>query len=367
MTGTQRRFVVLVGSAIALSCLIGAPGSAEAADPAIVIVDEQPEIRVTPYWPEGSAEDSGCDRPDRAWRPFGDRRFDHRVTVLLRNDSAQDRTLSMAIVTRDGESHPLAVCNGDVLAAGESRVVVARAGALDGVALGSAIVVTASSADSVLSATSVTSTSVLPHSAKYWAALALAVAAGAAVTALGVAMCWSGLRSPIKTDKGWKLGDSWATTITAAGALLTTTLGASGLLEELAPTANGPRLVALGLAFGALAVIAPIATSAFATFTVEAVDDKQPGVLTAQTRPTGLSLLAGGSLTVVGIFGQLTLVGLLLSELDTDEWTRTASAVLLFLAMALVAVYALRTWHSLTVLAGSTDGKTASRSVSPGL
>lgn len=350
---------------------------ATAADPAISIVDEKPELRIVPFWPDKSPTDP-CATTEGAILPFEggmglkDEHFNYVVQLLLRNDSTETRSISVTILNGDarggfvpgticvrgGGSYRVAQGSERQLVPGEARYF--RTVALDRAhsVTHAAVQVTAqdvAGAAKALQSTAILDVDLMPHSEKYWAVLLTAVVLGGVVGAIGAARCGgSNLKSSIKADAAWKLSDSWATTVSAAGAVLTTILGASGLLDEVAPTVNVPRIVGLSLVFGALAVVAPIVTTAGAHFKGRK-DDKDPRRVVAVMSPTVWSMLLGGTLTVIGVFGQLALIVLLLEDVQTTTWTKVVADCLILAAAVAVAIYAWRTWRSLAQAAPPAD------------
>src|SRR5438552_3342765 len=66
--------------------------------------------------------------------------------------------------------------------------------------------------------------------------------------------------SPTRTlgEINWSFSDSWASTLTAVGALLGTIVGTSGAVAENADPLSGKALVGLNLLFGFLVLLSPV-------------------------------------------------------------------------------------------------------------
>ena len=137
------------------------------------------------------------------------------------------------------------------------------------------------------------------------------------------------LRFPAPGAK-WE-AKSWATTLTAAGALLGTVLG--GVTFPSYPEQiSKESLVNLNLLFGALVVIGPFLFQTLRKGTVAEKDRK------AERFGTNLTLLLTSTVTLWAVFGELAAVALLTWELVSTEWL---AAILVF-ALVLLAFGAAR-------------------------
>lgn len=124
---------------------------------------------------------------------------------------------------------------------------------------------------------------------------------------------------------------SWATTLTAAGALLGTVLG--GVTFPSYPEQiSKESLVNLNLLFGALVVIGPFLFQALRRRTVDEKDRK------AERFGTNLTLLMTSAVTLWAVFGQLAAFALLTWELISAEWL----AAIIVVALVLLAISAAR-------------------------
>src|SRR5438874_1354013 len=75
----------------------------------------------------------------------------------------------------------------------------------------------------------------------------------------------------------WSFSDSWASNLTALGALLGTILAASGVIPKGASPLSTRGLAGLSLLFGFLVLLAPVLYSAFARVAPLLPDDTGEG------------------------------------------------------------------------------------------
>jgi hypothetical protein len=134
----------------------------------------------------------------------------------------------------------------------------------------------------------------------------------------------------------WSFTDSWASTLTAVGALLGTILATSGIIAQDAEPLTSNALTGLNLFFGALVVIAPLVFSAAQKAEPPQAKDESP-------RYKGFiwSLLLACFLTIWGVLGELGTLFLLLREVEAGFFH--ASVMWVFtavLGVAVVAVFA---------------------------
>jgi len=144
--------------------------------------------------------------------------------------------------------------------------------------------------------------------------------------------------SPVHTDAAWSFSDSWATNITVIGALLTTILGATDILNEILPGVSLTRFSALSLVFGVIATGAPLVYILFGHR--EEVD--QSGTKTEVTRGTAGGLIAAAALTSVAVVGQLRTIGLLVQIATSDSTVKATLLGLLIAAGVAIGLYAVR-------------------------
>jgi hypothetical protein len=157
-----------------------------------------------------------------------------------------------------------------------------------------------------------------------------------------VALCWSKLRSDHKLadplgEVEWSFTDSWASMLTAVGALLGTILATSGILPMNAEPLSSNALTGLNLFFGALVVIAPLIFSAVQMVQPPVKDDEGP-------RYKGFvwGFLLACLLTIWGVLGELGTLFLLLREVEAgffNEPVMWLFAAVLFAAIVAVFVY----------------------------
>jgi uncharacterized membrane protein len=156
------------------------------------------------------------------------------------------------------------------------------------------------------------------------------------------------LSSPIYAAASWTFKDSWATNITAAGAIVGTFLSASGSVTSLFPGVPLYRFTLANAACGALVVIVPLLV-AVASFKVQ--NEKTP--------PTGQAIVAsfgavvlGGAFTMFAVGAEFALFGVLIDVSGaTGGWT-IVFLVILSLGALIILVYALTTTSR---LASSSD------------
>jgi hypothetical protein len=175
------------------------------------------------------------------------------------------------------------------------------------------------------------------------------VAAGL-MAAVASAKTWHWLKNPAPSPK-WSFG-SWATHLTAVGALLGTVLG-SASLPKTPKQIDKTSLVALSLLFGAVVVIAP--------FVFEAV--RRPAATSPKQGEGGTGfvwvLLLSCALTLGAVIGEITTLGLAAWEITGGG----ASGVLLEVGLGILGVLALY-YVSVTALeAALTDWMAAAQLV----
>lgn len=141
---------------------------------------------------------------------------------------------------------------------------------------------------------------------------------------------------------------SWATTLTAAGALLGTVLG--GVTFPPYPEQiSKESLVNLNLFFGALVVIGPFLFQVLRRRTVSEGDRK------AERFGTNLTLLLTSTVTLWAVFGQLAAFALLAWELISTEWVAAIIVVALVLLTLGAARYFFLTMSEAVIRNWSTE------------
>lgn len=150
------------------------------------------------------------------------------------------------------------------------------------------------------------------------------------------------LDSPLPPDLDFK--ESFASTVTLAGAILATVLAASVLPDETTILSK-EAFVALNLIFGVGIVVAGLVYAALQQAIWVPVKD-DPTKEQRKMQGTVGAFLAASLITLWAVFGELFVVWLLLEELGQDEGFSGASLMLLRILVVLagitMAVYTLR-------------------------
>jgi hypothetical protein len=131
----------------------------------------------------------------------------------------------------------------------------------------------------------------------------------------------------------FSFADSWATTITAVGALLGTILGTTGILPDDAAPLSNSAFAGLSLVFAMVATFAPLVFSAFQSA------DRPGGAQAPTYRGYVITFLIACVLTLWAAVGEIATIVLLLSEIQSGFLT--GSATWLFLVMLVVSVVAI--------------------------
>jgi len=144
---------------------------------------------------------------------------------------------------------------------------------------------------------------------------------------------------PIMAGPTWSFRDSWLTSITGIGALVTSILAASGFLDEVLPGTSTARLVGLSLLAAGFVVFAPIISTAFSSWTpIDGGDGKTKLVSVA----TGGGLVFAVAVVVAGVYMQLTIIGIMVDAADLAEGGKYALLSVIFAAAVIVMLYAVR-------------------------
>jgi hypothetical protein len=152
----------------------------------------------------------------------------------------------------------------------------------------------------------------------------------------------------------WKFGDSWASNLTAAGALLGTVLGAS-LLAERRLYVSKDWFTALNLYFGALVVVAPFV---YASIRVAKkpypAGDKEPEYVGF----VGTFLLCC-AITLWAVLGEVLTIGLFLMEAKSV----LPAGALIVAGVLLTVIFVLAIWYAWTTMRWTAEAQveTASR------
>jgi hypothetical protein len=160
--------------------------------------------------------------------------------------------------------------------------------------------------------------------------------AGVVLTVVGWLRCGAVSAAPTKVigDPTWDFSKSWASNVTVVGAILGTVLSAK-VLPATTVVVSPSGYTALSLLFGALVVVAPLL---FVATRKGRADAKGP-VYTGY----GWAFLVASSVTLWGVIGQLTTVGLVLYEAEHSTALARGAVIpvwcVIGLALLLVVVY----------------------------
>jgi hypothetical protein len=140
-------------------------------------------------------------------------------------------------------------------------------------------------------------------------------------------------------DASWDFSKSWASNVTIVGAIVGTVLSAKILPATAAVVASPNGYTALSLIFGSLVVVAPL------VFTASRSGKPSPAGPVYTGR--GWAFMLASAMTLWGVLGELTTVGLVLYEAQHAKTLALGAVVpiwaIIGLAIVLVAVYGLRT------------------------
>lgn len=184
----------------------------------------------------------------------------------------------------------------------------------------------------------------LRRSVSGWAAGLLPLLAGLGLALLTLAGTRLWLRRGYEKwakASSWSFKDSWATNITAVGALLGTILSAVGSASTIVPGIQTDRFAVLSAAWGGLVVIAPLLIAFHGRRT-----DGMPANGTAVIARTSM-MVAAALLTLTAVGGELTTVGVLLHFLTASGTQRELGYAVLIAAAVLVSLYAAVTTKTL--------------------
>jgi hypothetical protein len=96
----------------------------------------------------------------------------------------------------------------------------------------------------------------------------------------------------------WTFKDSWASSVTTAGAVLGTVLAASGFLTDVLPGLSTGLFVGVSLGYGLLALLAPVIYTA----------------LHKQSKPIFGAVLVAGAITIWAVVGELVTIAQLIGR-----------------------------------------------------
>jgi hypothetical protein len=173
--------------------------------------------------------------------------------------------------------------------------------------------------------------SVLPASTHDWPLIMLIAAVAAAVALMAYTIGWALTRGKggdlFNEAPGpkWKFDDSWATSLTAIGALLGTVVGSSAL-PEIPHEIDKDTATLLSLGFGGAVVSAPFIFSAVRNPTKDTTDPD------AGRWGYNFALLLSCSITFGAVVGELATLGLVSWELiDPKAWRYAALGAFILL------------------------------------
>jgi hypothetical protein len=147
---------------------------------------------------------------------------------------------------------------------------------------------------------------------------------------------WGGLGTPVEAPQSWSFGGGWVTGLSALGATASTILAATGFLADVLPGIDIQRFFSPTVLFGGAILAAPLAYTACS---------KRD---TAKGTRGGLYLAC--LLTLFGVSGQLTILGVLVQLAHADLGFKLALYTALALTGLLIALYTCTTIKQLVSL-----------------
>jgi hypothetical protein len=163
------------------------------------------------------------------------------------------------------------------------------------------------------------------------------------------------LLSPVYAAGSWSFKDSWATNITAVGALVGTFLSASSSVASMFPGVPLYRFSIANATCGAIVVVVPLIVAVAGALTPTDPQARPPNG-EAVVSSIG-AVLVGGTLTMFAVGAELSLFGTLVDVSSaTGGWT-AVFLIMLALAALVVLAYALLTTHRLNVSSGLAAAK----------
>jgi hypothetical protein len=147
---------------------------------------------------------------------------------------------------------------------------------------------------------------------------------------------WTG---DVFTPSTWSFKDSWATNITAFGAVLGVITGTTNPLQSLAPTVPSYPFVILGLLFGGTVALSPLVYAALAK-------SPSPDGKGSVNGSVG-GLLISSTVTLFATFGELSAIAVFLDVSAVTTGERWLLIGALSAAALFVALYAIRSFRAL--------------------
>jgi hypothetical protein len=172
-----------------------------------------------------------------------------------------------------------------------------------------------------------------------WGSLAAAV--------MLVGTRWATLRSTHRLgdalgEVNWSFSKSWASTLTAGGALLGTILSTTAVIPKSTKLLSSAAFAGLNLLFGFIILVAPLLFSAFARASATKADDGEP----SYTGHVWTFLLAC-LLTLWAVIGEIVTISILLEELTAGALSGSLSWLFLVLLGILAILLAIYAWGTI--------------------
>jgi hypothetical protein len=155
--------------------------------------------------------------------------------------------------------------------------------------------------------------------------------------------------APVYASASWTFKDSWATNITAVGAVLGGFFTASSSVATMFPGVPLYRFTIANLTCGAIVVVVPLVVAVCIASTQK---ETQRGSKASPPKGEAVvgsigAVLVGGTITMFAVGAELSLFGILIdASAATGEWT-VVFLILLAIAALVVLVYALLTTYKL--------------------
>lgn len=266
-----------------------------------------------------------------------------KADLMISNSGAAQEQISVALQMPADHPSITVEPNTVQLEAASARVVTLTFSAPDGVDGGSGVlIVRGLTSGSIDTHAAEVSTSLAPFASGPVGILATGLSAAIVLMTLRAATLglFSRDRSRLRYELGhptWNFGESWASTLTAVGAVLAT-VSAAGMLAEKPERLSAVEIGALAVAGALMSVLAAFLYAAFARTRVTAEKIEQVGTVAA--------FLAASTLTIAAVVVELLTLLLLFG--DASGQGRGGSlvigfAIVIAAAVVLVGVHAWRT------------------------
>jgi hypothetical protein len=146
----------------------------------------------------------------------------------------------------------------------------------------------------------------------------------------------------ITVSSSWSFKDSWATNITAIGAILGTVLTATGAVSALLPGVPADQFALLNVAWGVVVLVAPMLIAFHGV--PKAGEEATPGVKVS--KPT---LFVASFVTLAGVGGEITTLAVLTHLSSASGGARECVYWALGVLASLTGLYAVFTTRDLVV------------------